>query len=352
MSLVIKKLIKILGKKIAFRMAVVLGLLAVCLQLHAQSVETLTVDQHGKGDFTTVQEAINSIRAFRGSFPVRIMVKKGIYREKVVIPSYLENLQLIGEDALSTKIVFDDYSGKAMKYPDETGQIIFGTFTSYTLLVRGSNVVFKDITIENGSGPVGQAVALHVEGDRIAFINCRILGFQDTLYLGRSGCYSYFLNCTIQGSTDFIFGPGISFFSKCKIISLRNSYVSAASTPQGQNFGYVFETCEFAAADSTVNAVFLGRPWRPFAQTVLVDCFLGKHILAAGWNGWKGDKLFPEKEKTVFYAELNSTGEGAAHRDKRVSWSHQLPAEKRETYLLTHVLKDWDIKKMLSDLQK
>jgi len=313
--------------------------------LRAGSLDSITVDQNGNGDFTSIQAAIASIRAFRGDNAVKIFVKKGIYNEKVVIPAHLENIQLIGEDVMTTKIVYNDYSGKTVNCPDETGRTVLGTFGSYTLMVRGDKILIQNISIENSAGPIGQAIALHIEGDRIAFVNCRLLGFQDTLYLGKGR--SFFSQCSINGSTDFIFGPGTAFFEKCKLVSLRNSYITAASTTVEQVYGFVFNQCDFIGMDSTINQVFLGRPWRPYAKTVLVDCYLGSHITAEGWNEWKGDKLFPEKEKTVFYAELGSKGPGAIDLTKRVVWSRQLRLNKRREYSLAKVLGDWDIHKMI-----
>ncbi|WP_219929323.1 pectinesterase family protein [Sphingobacterium athyrii] len=328
------------------------SLLLLGSELRAASPEVITVDQQGKGDFTSIQAAVNAVRAFRGHYAVRIWIRKGTYHEKVVIPAYLENIQLVGEDAVSTKIVFDDYAGKVASCPDETGQTKLGTFSSYTLLVRANRVLIKDLTIENAAGPVGQAVALHLEGDQIALVNCHLMGFQDTLYLGKSSGRSYFSNCNISGTTDFIFGPGTGFFAVCKLISLRNSYVTAASTAQGQRYGYVFDRCDFVAADESVNKVFLGRPWRPYAKTVLVDCHLGGHIVPEGWNEWKGDKMFPDKDKTVFYAELGSKGAGAADLARRVTWSHQLSANKRSMYSLDKVMDDWNVKLMLNEMEK
>ena len=330
----------------------VAGILLTNLGLRAASREMITVDQRGKGDFTSIQAAVNAVRAFRGEHAVRIWIRKGTYHEKIVIPTYLENIQLVGEDADSTKIVYDDYAGKVSNCPDETGRAKLGTFSSYTLLVRASKVLIKNITIENTAGPVGQAVALHLEGDQIALVNCRLLGFQDTLYLGKGNGRNYFSDCSISGTTDFIFGPGIAFFAQCKVISLRNSYVTAAATLQGQRYGYVFDQCDFVAADESVNKVFLGRPWRPYANTVLVDCQLGSHIVAEGWNQWAGDKLFPDKDKTVFYAELGSKGAGAMDLSKRVTWSHQLPAGKRGWYKLEKVMDGWNVKEMLDEMEK
>ncbi|WP_343554939.1 pectinesterase family protein [Sphingobacterium sp.] len=338
--------------KILMAVYLVVGLSLLGSELRAASLEVITVDQQGKGDFTSIQAAVNSVRAFRGEHAVRIWIRKGIYHEKIVIPTYVENIQLVGEDVANTKIIFDDYAGKLVDCPDEMGQPKLGTFSSYTLLVRANRVLIKNITIENAAGPVGQAVALHLEGDQIALVNCRLLGFQDTLYLGKSGARSYFSDCSISGTTDFIFGPGIAFFKRCRLISLRNSYVTAASTPQGQRYGYVFDQCDFVAADKSVDKVFLGRPWRPYANTVLVDCSLGAHITPEGWNEWKGDTLFPDKDKTVFYAELGSKGVGASELSKRVTWSHQLPENKRNVYNLEKVMDGWNVKEMLDEMEK
>jgi len=338
--------------KILMAVHLVVGLSLLGAELRAASLEVITVDQQGKGDFTSIQAAVNSVRAFRGEHAVRIWIRKGIYHEKIVIPTYVENIQLVGEDAANTKIIFDDHAGKLVDCPDETGQPKLGTFNSYTLLIRANRVLIKDLTIENAAGPVGQAVALHLEGDQIALVNCRLLGFQDTLYLGKSGARSYFSDCSISGTTDFIFGPGIAFFKRCRLISLRNSYITAASTPQGQRYGYVFDECDFVAADKSVDKVFLGRPWRPYANTVLVDCNLGAHITPEGWNEWKGDMLFPDKDKTVFYAELGSTGAGASALSKRVAWSHQLSKDKRNVYNLEKVMDGWNVKEMLDEMEK
>jgi pectinesterase len=252
---------------------------------------------------------------------------------------------------LYTRIIFDDYADQLIDCRDETGQPKLGTFNSYTLLILANMVLIKDLTIKNAAGPVGQVVALHLEGDQIALVNFRLLGFQDTLHLGKNGARSYFSDCSISGTTDFIFGPGITFLKRCRLIALRNSYVTAASTPQGQPYGYVFDECDFVAADKSVYKVFLGRPWRPYAKTVLVDCNLGAHITPEGWNEWKGDMLFPDKDKTVFYAELGSKDAGASALLKRVAWSHQLPKDKLNDYKHEEVTDDWKVKEMLDEME-
>lgn len=316
------------------------------LLLGAQTTDNrfeLTVAQDGSGDFKTIQEAINKVRD-HAEKRVVITIKSGIYNEKVVIPSFKRNITLKGLDREKTVISFNDYSGKPFRGIDVTGDAKFSTYTSYTLLVQGNDCSVENLTVENTAGRVGQAVALHTEGDRVSVKNCSILGNQDTLYLAKGGTRNYFENCYINGTVDFIFGAATAYFSNCTIESLSNSYVTAASTTQEEAYGFVFADCKLTAKDNTVGKVFLGRPWRPFAKTVFINTEMGSHILPEGWNPWKGDKNFPDKEKTVYYAEYNSKGEGAKDLSKRAVWSHQLKKSDLKKYDLAKVLKGWNPK--------
>lgn len=316
------------------------------LVLSAQTTDNLfelTVAQDGSGDFKTIQEAINKVRD-HAEMRVTINIKPGTYNEKVVIPSFKRNITLKGLDKEKTIISYDDYSGKSFRGIDVTGNTKFSTYTSYTLLVQGNDCSVENLTIENTAGKVGQAVALHTEGDRVAVKNCSILGNQDTLYLAKGGTRNYFENCYINGTTDFIFGAATAYFYNCTIESLTNSYITAASTYQQDAYGFVFVDCKLTAKDATVNQVFLGRPWRPYAQTVFINTEMGSHILPEGWNPWKGDKNFPDKEKTVFYAEYASKGAGGAAISKRISWSHQLKKSDLKKYDLGKVLNGWNPK--------
>ena len=158
--------------------------------------DTIVVARDGTGDYRTLTEAMEGIRAFM-DYKVTVLVKKGVYKEKVILPSWLENVDFIGENVENTIITYDDHANiKKM-----------GTFRTYTLKVEGSSITFKNLTIENNAARLGQAVALHTEGDRLVFINCRFLGNQDTIYTGAKGTRLCFLNCYIEGTTDFIFGP-------------------------------------------------------------------------------------------------------------------------------------------------
>ncbi|ACU03367.1 pectinesterase family protein [Pedobacter heparinus] len=295
----------------------------------------IIVAQDGSGDFKTIQEAVNSVRDL-GQLQVKITIKKGIYHEKLVIPSWKKHISLIGENAATTIITNADYSGKAyVSGPDAFGKDKFGTFNSYTVLVQGSDFTAENLTIANTAGRVGQAVALHVEADRVVIKNCRLLGNQDTLYTANPDSRQYYVNCYIEGTTDFIFGEATAVFQTCTINSLSNSYITAAATSPAQQYGYVFFDCRLTA-DAAAKKVFLGRPWRPYAKTVFIRTNMAGHIVPEGWNAWPGDAMFPNKEKTAFYAEYGSTGEGSSHT-KRVAWSKQLSTKAVKQYTLKHI---------------
>ncbi|GGH69384.1 pectinesterase [Filimonas zeae] len=306
------------------------------IQLVAQPVvypSQFTVAKDGSGNFTTIQEAVNAVRDLSQQ-QVTIHIKKGVYREKLVIPSWKTKISLVGEDKDSTIITWNDYSGKPYNGKDATGKDKFSTYTSYTVLVQGNDFTASGITIENTSGRVGQAVALHVEGDRCIITNCRLLGNQDTLYTATENSRQLYRDCYIEGTTDFIFGEATAVFQRCTIKNLTNSYITAASTTPRQQYGYVFFDCNLIA-DTAARKVFLGRPWRPNAKTVFIRTQMGSHILPVGWDNWRN----PENEKTVLYAEYGSTGPGAGN--KRANWSKQLTAKQVKQYTLENIFGNW-----------
>jgi pectinesterase len=296
----------------------------------------LTVAQDGSGNYKTIQEAVNAVRDL-GQWRVTIRIKKGIYHEKLVIPSWKTKISLIGESAENTIITNSDYSGKDVPNgKDAFGNAKMSTYTSYTVLVQGNDFIAENLTIENAAGRVGQAVALHVEGDRCVIRKCRLLGNQDTLYAATGNSRQLYEDCYIEGTTDFLFGEAIVVFNRCTIKSLLNSYITAAATPQGQAFGFVLLNCKLIT-DTAANKVFLGRPWRPYAKTVFINTEMGSHIVPQGWNPWKGDAMFPDKEKTTYYAEYQNTGPGAK-TGERVSWSKQLTAREAKQYTIKNIL--------------
>ena len=316
----------------------VLMLLFVTAYAQVQVVEQkFTVAQDGSGDYKTIQEAVNAVRD-HSEIKAIIRIKEGTYREKLVIPAWKKNIALLGESREKTIITGNDYSGKDFPTKDFTQNPKYSTYTSYTVLVQANDCTLQNLTIENTAGKVGQAVALATEADRIVVSNCSILGNQDTLYTSKDG-RNYFKDCYITGTTDFLFGEATVVFSNCVIKSLADSYITAASTTAAQKFGYVFFNCKLIASDDA-KKVYLGRPWRPYCKTVFIDTEMGAHILAAGWDPWKGDKMFPEKEKTTYYAEYNSSGPGANPKS-RIGWSKQLTKAERAKYTMENIFSGW-----------
>jgi pectinesterase len=251
------------------------------------------------------------------------------------VPSWVTGLSIVGESKEGTIITNSDYSGKFM-YPDTTvSKEKFSTFNSYTVRVQGNDISMQNLTIENAAGRVGQAVALHVDGDRFIMVNCNLLGNQDTLLTANDTSRQYFENCLIAGTTDFIFGNATVVFQNCTIKSLFNSYITAASTTQRQQYGYVFLNCKLVA-DEAAKQVYLGRPWRAYARVVFIGCELGNHIRPEGWHNWDN----PANEQTAYYAEYNNKGAGAA-TDKRVAWSRQLTTLEAGTYTVPAIFSGW-----------
>lgn len=311
--------------------------------LSAQTLDNrfeLTVAKDGSGDFETIQEAVNNVRD-NSDKQVVITIKPGVYKEKLVISASKTFTTLKGTDRDKTIISFDDYSGKPLRELDASGKKEFGTSTSYSFLIQGNDCTLENLTVENTAGRVGQAVALHIKSDRVVVKNCTILGNQDTLYLSEGNTRTYFENCFINGTTDFIFGAATAYFYKCTIESLTNSYITAASTPKDQPYGFVFTDCRLTAKDNTVDKVFLGRPWRPYAQTVFINTEMGSHITPEGWNPWI-DTRFPDKDKTAYYAEYGSKGPGAKELSQRAAWSHQLKKADITKYKIDLVLNGWN----------
>ncbi|PAM93636.1 pectate lyase [Flavobacterium sp. IR1] len=285
-----------------------------------------TVAQDGSGDFIKIQDAINACPAFPYE-KITVFIKNGIYTEKVRIPEWNTKVTLVGESKEGTIISFDDNFSKINLGRNST-------FYTYTVLVEGDDFSASNLTIRNTSGHNGQAIALSIVANRAQVSNCNILGNQDTLYVSGKEAKQYFKDCFIEGTTDFIFGSATVLFENCSINSIKDSYITAASTPEGTPFGFVFKNCKIISNTET-KEVYLGRPWRIYAKTVFIDCDMAKHIKPEGWENWSK----PEAEKTAFYAEYNCKGEGF-QPNKRVSWSHQLTKKQAAIYTIENILKD------------
>lgn len=299
------------------------------------NTDTLYVSRDGSCEFRNVADAIEVCRAFMSYHKV-IFVKKGTYKEKVIVPSWLTNIEICGEDRDNTIITFDDHANipdKSLPGNDKK----LGTFRSYTMKVEGYGITLRNLTIENASGRKGQAVALHTEGDRLKCVNCRFLGNQDTIYTGVGFTNILFKDCYIEGTTDFIFGPSTAWFENCDIFCKINSYITAASTPEGAKYGYVFNNCH-VTLDAGVDKMYLGRPWRPYAYTVFMNCDLPKGMNPKGWHNWGNT----DNEKTAYYREYNNRGEGAG-TSERVAWAPQLTKKEASKLTIAEVLGSWAV---------
>lgn len=285
------------------------------------------VAQDGSGDFKTVQEAVNAVPDFRKNVRTTIFVRKGIYKEKLIIPECKINIALTGEDG--AVITYDSYARKPNRFGEETG-----TSGSASCYIYAPDFYAENITFENTAGPVGQAVACFVSADRAYFKHCRFKGFQDTLYTYADNVRQYYEDCYIEGTVDFIFGWSTAVFNRCELHSKSPGYVTAPSTLKERPYGYVFYDCNLTA-DAGVTNVWLSRPWRPFARAVYIRCHMGEHIRPEGWNNWNKK----ENEQTVFYAEYKSTGKGASPAT-RAAFSHQLRS--LDGYGIEDILKGTD----------
>ena len=304
------------------------------LSIQAKSYDnpdTIVVAKDGTGEFRSIAEAVEVCRAFMTYHKV-IYVKNGVYKEKLVIPSWLTNIEICGENRDNTVITWDDHANiSRADLPGETKKI--GTFRTYTLKVEGQDITLKNVTVENNSPRLGQAVALHTEGDRLKCINCRFLGHQDTVYTGVAGTRILFKDCYIEGTTDFIFGPSTVWFENCDIFCKVNSYITAASTPEDIQIGYVFNNCHITTA-SEVTKMYLGRAWRDYAYTVFMNCDLPATIAPEGWVDWK------KPHDRIRYAEYNNRGAGAK-TDGRADWTRQLTKKEAERLTVKSVLGNW-----------
>jgi pectinesterase len=294
-----------------------LFLIWLILGVAAHSQKRIVVSQDGKGNYKTVQAALDGIPAGNNT-PVKIFIKNGIYKEVVVVDARKNFVTLMGEDKDKTILIFNNHAGTRLENGDT-----LNTWTCASFFVYGN-----DFHAE-----------LRVEGNRASFKNCKMIGNQDVLFLSGSGVKHYFSDCYIEGTTDFIFGASTAVFQTCHIHSKKNSHVTAASTNSIIPYGFVFFDCKFTA-DSNINKVSLGRPWSPAASVTYINCWMGKHIIAGGWDNWKN----PANEATARFAEYHSTGPGA-NPEARVKWSRQLTDEEEKKYTIKNILGSWEPQK-------
>lgn len=286
-----------------------------------------TVAKDGTGDFLTIQDLVLQLPDYSKT-PIKVFIKNGIYKEKIILPTSKTNITFIGEDKTKTILTYDDYASKL----NNVGQEI-GTSGSASFFIFGDNFTAENITFQNTAGRVGQAVAIRTEADKIKFINCNFIGDQDTVYLVKPGSRQYFYNCYIEGTVDYIFGAATAYFDNCELHNKGKGYITAASTTEEIPYGYIFYQCKITGEDA--NSHYLGRPWRPYAKVIFINTTMDESITQDGWNNWGKTS----NESTTYFAEYNSTGKGASKN--RINWSKQLNEKDIEYYSKDKVLGDW-----------
>lgn len=294
---------------------------AVCVLLSVGSVRAtaydLVVAQDGSGNFTTVQAAILAVPS-RQTTRTRIFIKAGTYREQITVPPDRINLTLVGENRDTTILSYDAHG---TVQPDET---VVGTPESTTFSIHAKDFAAYDLTFANTAGNVGPAIAVWTRANRTRFRNCAFLGYQDTLCTDAK--YAFFKHCYIEGAIDFIFGRSTAIFQGCTIHSLGGGFLTAADQTEQTAYGFLFEQCTIYG-DAGPGSMYLGRPWGEYAKVVYANCTMDDSVVPAGWDDW-GD---PVTHATAFFAEYNTSGDGADPAD-RVDWSHQLTADEYVAY--------------------
>jgi pectinesterase len=306
-----------------------IGFIIIYAAVTAQK-KIITVAQDGSGNYKTVQYALDAI-PLHNKKPVTIFIRNGIYREKLHLDSTKDFVTISGEDKFNTVISWDDHTGKLSPNGDT-----INTYSSETFLIKADHFKANNLTFDNHAGfTAGQAVAVQASGDQLVFSNCRFTGNQDVLFMPPSDSRQYYTHCYIEGTTDFIFGAATAWFEQCHIHSKKNSHITAASTPAGKLYGFVFNDCVLTG-DTTLHTVSLGRPWRPYAAVVYIHCYIGPHIKPEGWSNWNNTDNY----KTARYAEYKNYGPGA-DITHRLSWSTQLSEADVKKYTVKQVFKNW-----------
>ena len=312
----------------------------------------IIVSPDGKGDFSSIQAAIDSVD---NNSPKRtvIFLKNGRYdEEKLIIPPSKQNITLLGEDRDDTVIRYHvhncdcDEALNGMSPPDAValweGDVIR---TAATLTIKGSGFRAENLTIENTAGPVGQAQAITVQADRTAFLNCVLSGYQDTIYLWSNGCRTYLKNCLVIGRTDYIYGGGIGYFDECEIRSWGGGWITAPATPQEQEYGFVFYKCDITYDDDSPRngddgkPFRMGRPWHRYPKVAWIECDMDRMLHPEGWGDiWRMDYAATSEDLHLY--EYGNKGKGA-DMDGRADWAGLRELEDSE-------VRDYSVRKVLS----
>ena len=289
------------------------------------------VDINGTGNFTSIQAAFDAAPA---GTPTIIYVKRGLYdKEKLIVPANKTKITLIGESREETIISYDTYNcsdGGDGMCPDAKVALWTSNTdlvrTAATLTIMANDFRAENITIRNTAGPVGQAQALTLQADRNVFVNCDILGYQDTIYFWMAETSrAYFKSCVILGRTDYIYGRGVGFFNECEIRSYGGAWITAPSTEATQAYGFVFYKCNLTYQPNSPRngddgfKIKFGRPWHEYPKVAWLYCTMPAEIDPLGW-GDKWNMTYADTDTRLHLYEWMNTGAGA-DMSGRANWA-------------------------------
>ncbi|XP_047260990.1 LOW QUALITY PROTEIN: pectinesterase/pectinesterase inhibitor 18-like, partial [Capsicum annuum] len=274
----------------------------------------VVVAKDSSGKYKTVKQAIASAPVKSNSRYV-IYIKKGDYKENIVIDKDKWNIMLLG-DGLEDTIITGNLNNASG----------IGTYETPTVASNADGFMAQNMRIRNTAGPKGeQAVALRVTGDRSVINKCKIDAYQDTLYVHNQR--QFYKDCYITGTIDFIFGNAAVVFQKCYIVARKplsgqQNMVTAqqGKTDKNQNTGISIQSCNITPSPDLKPVIkdfktFLGRPWKNFSTSVYMESYIDNHIDPAGWAPWIGTMYLD----TLYFGEYKNNGPGA-DTSKRVNW--------------------------------
>ena len=300
-------------------------LVALAAVLVAKAQKTMVVAQDGSGDYTTIQAAVDAAVADEENI---IQVKAGTYDGIVKVGTRQQKLakkiSLIGEGMDKTIITAAYGKNNIPSGKDVRDYATLGIFAD--------DFYAQDICIKNtGGSAAGQALAVHVDGDRATFYHCKIAGYQDT-HRTKKDTRSYYKECVIEGRTDYIYAGGTCWFERCTLNCVGGGYITAPEdltvytlAADGTTkiwLGFIFNNCEVTKSSGVSDkSVVLGRCWgAEKCGSMFLNCQLNNVIKAAGWETMGGN----DGTKS-YYAEYKSkNGVALADVSQRISWSHQL----------------------------
>ncbi|CAN8314486.1 unnamed protein product [Cochlearia groenlandica] len=298
--------------------------------------DIVTVIKNGTGNFTTINDAVaaapNKTDGSNGYF--LIYVTEGLYEEYVEVPKNKRYVMMIG-DGINQTVITGNRS------------VVDGwtTFNSATFILSGTNFIGVNITIRNTAGPTkGQAVALRSGGDLSVFYSCSFEAYQDTLYT--HSLRQFYRECDVYGTVDFIFGNAAVVLQKCNLYPRQprkgqsNEVTAQGRTDPNQNTGTTIHGCTIRPADDLATSnytvkTYLGRPWKEYSRTVVMQTYIDGFLEPSGWNAWTGDFAL----STLYYGEYNNTGPGS-NTTNRVTWPgyHIINATDASNFTVTNFL--------------